>query len=103
MVGTALSSHFGNHQLASPSSSMVAGTRIMRTSVASTRTAVARPMPNTLRMRRSPSTKLPNTQTMIAAAAVMTRAVAARPSATAVALSFVFSHSSRILDSRNTS
>ena len=34
-----------------------------------------------------PNTKLPKTQTMIAAAAVITRAVSARPSATAVALS----------------
>ena len=34
--------------------------------------------------RSSPSTKLANTHTMIRAAAVMTRAVEARPSATAV-------------------
>ena len=40
---------------------------------------------------------------MIAAAAVMTRAVAARPSATEVALSPVRSHSSRTRDSRKTS
>ena len=47
--------------------------------------------------------KDPNTQTMIAAAAVMTRAVAASPSATAVALSPVRRNSSRIRESRNTS
>jgi hypothetical protein len=40
---------------------------------------------------------------MIAAAAVITRAVAASPSATAVALSPVRSYSSLIRDSRNTS
>jgi hypothetical protein len=51
----------------------------------------------------SPSTKLPNTHTMISAAAVMTRAVLARPSATARALSWVRSYSSRTRDSRNTS
>ena len=45
----------------------------------------------------------PKTQNMMAAAAVITRPVWARPSATAVALSPVRSHSSRIRDSRNTS
>ena len=48
-------------------------------------------------------TKDPKTQTMMAAAAVMTRAVLARPSATDVAFTPVRSHSSRIRDSRNTS
>ena len=41
------------------------------------------------RARTSDSTKLPNTNTMMAAAAVMTRAVEARPSATAWPLSWV--------------
>jgi hypothetical protein len=40
---------------------------------------------------------------MIAAAAVMTRAVAARPLATALALSWLRSYSSRMRDRRNTS
>lgn len=40
---------------------------------------------------------------MIAAAAVMTRAVAARPSATATELSLVRKYSSRRRESRNTS
>ena len=48
-------------------------------------------------------TNEPNTQTMIAAAAVITRAVFATPSATAVELSPVRRHSSRILESRKTS
>ena len=47
--------------------------------------------------------KLPNTTTMMAAAAVMTRAVEARPSATEVRLSPVRSHSSRMRERRNTS
>ncbi len=51
----------------------------------------------------SPITNEPKTQNMIAAAAVITRAVWARPSATAVALSPVRSHSSRMRESRNTS
>ncbi len=42
-------------------------------------------------------------QIMMAAAAVMTRAVLARPSATAVELSPVMRHSSRIRDSKKTS
>jgi hypothetical protein len=40
---------------------------------------------------------------MIAAAAVMTRAVAARPLTTALALSWLRSYSSRMRDRRNTS
>ena len=43
---------FGIHQLARPSSSMVDGTSTMRTRVASTNTAEARPSPNTLSTRR---------------------------------------------------
>ena len=71
--------------------------------VASISTATASPSPMSLSATSGPSTKLPNTQNMIAAAAVMTRAVSARPSATAVALSPVRSYSSRMRDSRNTS
>ena len=47
--------------------------------------------------------KLPNTTTMIAAAAVMTLAVKASPSATDPLLSPLRRYSSRILDNRNTS
>ena len=54
------------------------------------------PRPNSFSWRSLPSTKAPNTHTMISAAAVMTRAVAARPSATASALSPVRSNSSFI-------
>ena len=55
----------------------------MRTIVASTNTAVARPRPIIFTVGSSPSTKLRNTQIMISAADVMTRAVAAMPSITA--------------------
>ena len=58
---------------------MVAGTSTMRTMVASTRIAVASPRPITLRNTSSPSTKARNTEIMIAAAAVMTRAVCGQP------------------------
>ena len=67
------------------------------------RTATARPSPMSLMARWSVTTKLPNTHTMMAAAAVMTRAVEARPSTTARLLSPERSYSSFTDDSRNTS
>ncbi|MCI3950045.1 MAG: hypothetical protein K0R11_1979 [Acidimicrobiales bacterium] len=82
---------------------MVAGTSSNRTIVASRRMAVARPVPISFRTRSFSSRKLPKTTTMIAAAAVMTFAVAARPSATDVRLSPVRCHSSRTRDRRKTS
>jgi hypothetical protein len=71
--------------------------------VASSRIAAARPMPISLSTRSSSRMKLPKTNTMMAAAAVITLAVEARPSATAVRLSPVRIHSSRMRESRNTS
>src|SRR4029453_1182814 len=59
----------GSHQFLAPSSSMVAGTSSMRISVASSRTATARPKPNILRTRLSSTMNEPNTTTMMAAAA----------------------------------
>ena len=50
--------------------------------VASISTAIDRPSPNSLTTRSDSPMKLPKTTTMIAAAAVITRAVEARPSAT---------------------
>ena len=82
---------------------MVAGTSTIRTMVASSRMAVANPTPIIFMVRSNSSMKLPKTTTMIAAAAVITLAVAARPSATDRRLSPVRRHSSRIRDSRNTS
>ena len=82
---------------------MVAGTNSMRTMVASTSTALARPTPNSLTRRSVSPMKLPKTTTMIAAAAVMTLAVKARPSATEPLLSPVRTNSSRILERRKTS
>ncbi len=71
--------------------------------VASRKIAVASPVPISLKVRSDSSRKLPKTTTMIAAAAVMTLAVAARPSATEVRLSPVRLYSSRTRESRNTS
>jgi hypothetical protein len=61
---------------------MVEGTRTIRTMVASTATAVARPMPIILTTGSSLATKPKKTLIMISAAAVMTLAVAPRPSTT---------------------
>ena len=83
---------------------MIDGTRTMRTMVASTKTATARPSPNTSSTRTgSLITNDPKTHTMMAAAAVMSRPVLASPSATATVLTPRRRHSSRIRDSRNTS
>ena len=82
---------------------MVAGTRTMRTRVASMSTATARPTPNSLPFGSSPRTKAPNTLIMISAAEVITRAVLDRPRTTASWLSPVATYSSRTRDRRNTS
>ena len=82
---------------------MVAGTSTTRTMLASMATATARPSPISLRARRSESTKVPKTMTMINAAAVISRAVTARPALTAWALSWVASYSSLTDERRNTS
>ena len=71
--------------------------------VASSRTATARPRPNILISVLSPATKLANTANMIAAAAVMTRALAVRPCTMAFVLSPSMSHASRTRDRMNTS
>jgi hypothetical protein len=97
------SSHVGIHQFLSPSSSMVAGTRIRRMMVASMTTAAAMPMPMIFKKIWSSKMNAPNTAVMINAAAVITLAVAASPSATAVVLSPVRRYSSRTRESRNTS
>ena len=83
VLGSTRSIQPGNHQFARPSSYMIAGTRTSRTMVASMKIALARPIPMSLRPTWSASANAPNTATMIAAAAVITRAVAARPSVTA--------------------
>jgi hypothetical protein len=54
------SSQPGSHQLRAPSTSIVAGTSTIRTTVASTRITVARPRPAGLRNTASLSTKAPN-------------------------------------------
>ena len=73
----------GSHQADRPSSSMIAGTSRQRMMTASKKTALARPMPNSLMTRSSPSANDPNTTIMIDAAAVITRPVVCSPWPTA--------------------
>ena len=81
----------------------MAGTSIMRMTVASTNTAAARPRPIIFTVGSSTSKMLRQTLSMITAADVMTRAVDARPPTTLARLSPVATHCSRTRDSRNTS
>lgn len=82
---------------------MIAGTSTVRTINASTRIAAAIPRPMILIVRSVLSVKAANTTTMIAASAVIVRPVMACPWSTARALSRVFSHSSWMRLTRNTS
>ena len=91
------------YQLCSPISTISAGTSRQRTTVASRITATASPMPNCLMVGSPLSTKLPNTNTMISAAAVMTRALVTRPETTEVVLSSPAWTCSSIWLTRNTS
>jgi len=82
-VGRRRASAGGNHQLARLANPMAAGTSTIRMSVASMMTATARLKPNCLSSNTSATRKLPNTAAMIAAPAVIWRAVRSRPTATA--------------------
>ena len=75
-VGRARSSQRGIHQFQRPSSVIVAGTRTIRTSVASSAIATAMPTPSCLTTTSTSLAKPRKTATMIAAAAEMTRPVA---------------------------
>ena len=86
-----------------PTTCMSAGTSRQRMISASSRTAIARPRPNSLITRSGPSANEPKTTIMISAAAVMTRPVVATPLRTASDASPVRSHSSRTRDMRNIS
>src|SRR3954468_18532839 len=101
--GSSRSSQRGSHQFRSPSSDIVAGTSTSRMTVASRKTATARPSPIILTTGSLDSVKARKTLTMMAAAAVMTRAVAVNPRTTLPRLSPPSRHSSRNLESRNTS
>lgn len=82
---------------------MAAGTRIIRTREASMSTANAMPMASIFTVGSEFSTKLAKTTTMMAAAVVMTLAVAPIPIATARCGSRIAIQASCTRDSRNTS
>src|SRR5947209_7901851 len=69
------SRRLGKYQFQSPSSVIVAGSRTPRTSVASMKTATAKPTPSCLKMTRDKVAKIANTDTITAAALVTTPAV----------------------------
>src|SRR5215471_9728422 len=103
MRGRIRPSQRGRYQLALPRLAMRAGTSRQRTTVASRITATARPMPNCLTVGSPLSTKLPNTNTMIVAAAVITRPLVTSPETTARLASSPASACSLIWLTRNTS
>ena len=103
MLGSRRSSQAGSHQFHLPSSVIVAGTRTIRTTVASRTIATAMPKPSCLTTVSASVAKPRKTTTMIAAAEEITRPVAARPRSTLAVASPVCSQNSRIRESRNTS
>ena len=86
-----------------PSSCISAGTSTIRTIVASTRIAVAIPMPSSFRKTAPLVTKARKTATMIAAAAVITRAVSRQAVGDRRDVSPWRRYSSRTRESRKTS
>ena len=76
---------------------------MQRTTSAPRKTAAASPKPNSLIVRSLPSMNDRKTQTMIAAAAVITRPVKEMPSATAWVALRCRIHSSRTRETRKTS
>ena len=82
---------------------MTAGTSSIRITVASMRIAAAMPIPMTFKAMSVLGMNAANTAIMIAAAAVMTRAVPARPLTMAWVLLPVASQVSRIRATRKTS
>ena len=81
--GSTRSSGRGSHQFQRPMISIVAGTRISRTSVASSAIATASPSPISLIEGTPVRAKTPNTATMIRAALEIVAALARRPCPTA--------------------
>ncbi|AOW85989.1 hypothetical protein BC342_05035 [Streptomyces olivaceus] len=81
----------------------MAGTRVIRTTTASTRIPTARPRAIGLSVRSSAVTKLANTANMISAAAVTTRDACRAPEITEAPCRPVWTYSSRMRDTRKTS
>ena len=84
MCGSTLSSHRGSHQAALPKSTSTAGARVT-TRIPASSTATDSPTPNCLIVGSPLMMKLANTDAMISAAAVVIRALVARPAEAACA------------------
>src|SRR5690625_534504 len=82
-LGRIRSSQRGSHHARSPSRLSTAGVRVMRTRKASMSTPRARPKPMGRIIASSANTNPPNTDTMMIAAAVTTRALWLKPVSTA--------------------
>jgi hypothetical protein len=79
MCGSARSSRFGIHHALAPSSASTAGTSVIRTRNASTNTPTASPRAIGLIVELPCGMKAANTEIMITAAAVTTRALEMKP------------------------
>ena len=95
--------HFGAHQQSSPSIFMIAGTRNIRTMVASSNRAISRPKARYFIITRSENTNAPATTARTRAAAVISRPVVAVPMRIASVVDMPRSRASTIRDTRKTS
>ena len=100
--GSTLSSHAGIFQARSSSRNIVAGMMVMRTMNASRSTARARAKPITLMNGSSMSMNAANTEIMINAAAVTTRAPCLKPLDVALPAVFPCAQPSRMRVTRKT-
>ncbi len=93
----------GMLQARSPRSASTAGTSVMRTMNASTKTPTASPSAITLMLGSPSGTKAANTANMMSAAAVTTFALPTNPRRIAVCASAPCTYSSRMRETRKTS
>lgn len=92
----------GSDQARRPSSAVIAGTMVIRTTKASKRTAAARPRPIDLVIDSSLKTNPENTAITMTAAAVTTRAPCRNPATTASSGAAPCTYSSRMRVTRKT-
>ena len=101
-LGRILSSHFGNHQALSPSSAITDGISTIRTTNASKKTAAANAKPMDLMNESGSAMNAANTEIMMTAAEVTTRAPYLKPLTTASLAAAPCTNSSRMRETRNT-
>ncbi len=95
--------HRGAHQQSSPRSFITAGTRNIRTMVASSSSAISNPNARYFIITRSENTNAPATTARTNAAPVINRPVVAVPTRMASAVDRPRSRASTMRDTRNTS